>query len=681
MTGLPSLPVSKVKGIGEEKEKELNALHIHSVNDLLEYYPYRYEDYVVKDVTELEHDERGTIQGVVQSEPSVQYFGRKKSRVTVRVLTNGVLVKAVFFNRPFVKQQIKNGDELTITGKIDKNRLQMTVQDYKKGSQASDASLEPVYSVGGKVTVKQLRGFIRTAYRQFGDLIEDNLPPLFLDRYKLPSKKNTLFHIHHPKDREALKHARRRIIYEEFLLFQLKMQMFKRIQRMAREGIVHTFEQKEVDEFINKLPFPLTGAQNRVTAEILEDLQSPYSMNRLLQGDVGSGKTVVAAIAMFTAFLSGYQSALMVPTEILAEQHYRSLQELLEPAGLSIALLTGSTKTKSRREINEALKSKEIQIVIGTHALIQEGVEFSSLGLVITDEQHRFGVMQRRALKEKGKTPDVLFMTATPIPRTLAISVYGDMDVSVIDEMPAGRKPIETYWAKPHMLERVLGFVQKEVDQGRQAYVICPLIEESDKLDVQNVIEVHGMLKDFYQGYEVGLLHGRLSNEEKEEVMAGFDRNEIQILVSTTVVEVGVNVPNATMMVIYDAERFGLAQLHQLRGRVGRGEHQSYCILIADPKSETGKERMRIMTETNDGFVLSEEDLKLRGPGDFFGQKQSGMPEFKMADVVHDYRALEVARNDAAKLVNSNEFWKEEQFSPLRLFLEQEGVLDGEKLD
>ncbi|WP_100399380.1 ATP-dependent DNA helicase RecG [Bacillus sp. FJAT-44742] len=681
MTGLPSLPVSKVKGIGEEKEKELNALHIHSVNDLLEYYPYRYEDYEVKDVTELEHDERGTIQGVVQSEPSVQYFGRKKSRVSVRVLTNGVLVKAVFFNRPFVKQQIKNGDELTITGKIDKNRLQMTVQDYKKGSKESEASLEPVYSVGGKVTVKQLRGFIRTAYRQFGDMIEDNLPPLFLDRYKLPSKKNTLFHIHHPKDREALKHARRRIIYEEFLLFQLKMQMFKRIQRMAREGIVHTFEQKEVDEFINKLPFPLTGAQNRVTAEILEDLQSPYSMNRLLQGDVGSGKTVVAAIAMFTAFLSGYQSALMVPTEILAEQHYRSLQELLEPAGLSIALLTGSTKTKARREINEALKSKEIQIVIGTHALIQEGVEFSSLGLVITDEQHRFGVMQRRALKEKGKTPDVLFMTATPIPRTLAISVYGDMDVSVIDEMPAGRKPIETYWAKPHMLERVLGFVQKEVDQGRQAYVICPLIEESDKLDVQNVIEVHGMLKDFYQGYEVGLLHGRLSNEEKEEVMTGFDRNEIHILVSTTVVEVGVNVPNATMMVIYDAERFGLAQLHQLRGRVGRGEHQSYCILIADPKSETGKERMRIMTETNDGFVLSEEDLKLRGPGDFFGQKQSGMPEFKMADVVHDYRALEVARNDAAKLVNSNEFWQEEQFAPLRLFLEQEGVLDGEKLD
>jgi ATP-dependent DNA helicase RecG len=405
-------------------------------------------------------------------------------------------------------------------------------------------------------------------------------------------------------------------------------------------------------------------------------------MNRLLQGDVGSGKTVVAAIGLYASYLSGYQGALMVPTEILAEQHAQSLTGLFASTSLRVELLTSSVKGKRRRELLEQLQNGEINILIGTHALIQDEVDFARLGLVITDEQHRFGVGQRRILREKGESPDVLFMTATPIPRTLAITAFGEMDVSIIDEMPAGRKAIETYWAKHQMIDRVLSFVEKELLKGRQAYVICPLIEESEKLDVQNAIDVHDMLTHYYRGkWKIGLMHGRLNSDEKEKVMQEFSDNKAQVLVSTTVVEVGVNVPNATMMVIYDAERFGLSQLHQLRGRVGRGSEQSYCILLADPKSEVGKERMKIMTETNDGFVLSEKDLELRGPGDFFGRKQSGVPEFKVADMVHDYRALEVARQDAYDLLHLQSFWDEDQYEGLRTVIEESGVLDGEKLD
>ncbi len=430
---------------------------------------------------------------------------------------------------------------------------------------------------------------------------------------------------------------------------------------------------EKVKGFIGQLPFPLTNAQKRVVNEILKDMKADYSMNRLLQGDVGSGKTVVAAIALYATVVAGFQGALMVPTEILADQHYKSLQEWLEPMGIQVAVLTGSTSTRQRRDILAQLQSGMLNVVVGTHALIQEDVFFANLGLVITDEQHRFGVEQRKVLREKGLTPDVLFMTATPIPRTLAITSYGEMDVSIIDEMPAGRKKIETYWVKHTAFEQMLQFVEKELRNGRQAYVICPLIEESDKLDVQNAIDVHAQLSHYYQGrFQVGLMHGRLASKEKDEIMGKFVNNEIHVLVSTTVVEVGVNVPNATVMVINDAERFGLAQLHQLRGRVGRGADQSFCILIADPGSEVGKERMRIMTETNDGFVVAQRDLELRGPGDFFGTKQSGLPEFKLADITQDYRMLEVARQEAAALVQQEEFWVQKEFSPLRRYLRQD---------
>ncbi len=385
---------------------------------------------------------------------------------------------------------------------------------------------------------------------------------------------------------------------------------------------------------------------------------------------------------LYAAVTAGFQGALMAPTEILAEQHAENLYAWFEPIGVRIALLSGSTKAKARREILAHLADGEIDILIGTHALIQPDVEFKNLGFVITDEQHRFGVEQRRILRDKGENPDVLFMTATPIPRTLAITAFGEMDVSIIDELPAGRKQIETHWMKHEQIGAVLTKMEAELKAGRQAYVICPLIEESDKLDVQNAVDVYEQLTTYFHSrFKIGLMHGRLHPDEKDAVMRAFSEGEIHVLVSTTVVEVGVNVPNATFMVIYDAERFGLAQLHQLRGRVGRGEHQSYCVLLADPKTDEGKERMISMTETNDGFRLAEKDLELRGPGDFFGKKQSGLPEFKMADLVHDYRALDVARQDATRLIEEEAFWTAEQYAPLRKMLEESGVLEGERID
>lgn len=372
----------------------------------------------------------------------------------------------------------------------------------------------------------------------------------------------------------------------------------------------------------------------------------------------------------------------MAPTEILAEQHAHSLSSWLEPIGVNIALLSGSTKTKERKLLLDQLHKGEIDILIGTHALIQPDVVFHNLGLVITDEQHRFGVEQRRVLRDKGVNPDVLFMTATPIPRTLAITAFGEMDVSIIDELPAGRKQIETHWLKKDQLNSVIAKMEQELRQGRQAYVICPLIEESEKLDVQNAVEVYEQLNLIYKGkYKVDLMHGRLHSDEKDRVMREFTEGKIDVLVSTTVVEVGVNVPNASFMMIYDADRFGLAQLHQLRGRVGRGEFQSYCVLLADPKTDDGKERMMSMTETNDGFKLAEKDLELRGPGDFFGKKQSGLPDFKMADLVHDYRTLEVARQDAVRLINDDKFWKLEEYKYLREKLEESGALNGDRID
>lgn len=675
-----SQTVQEIKGVGEKTVKQLEAMNIYTVEDLLHYFPYRYNFHEIKPLNELIHDDQVTIEGTIIHDPMLTFYGKRKSRLTFMIEVDHVAIKGVMFNRAFAKKQMSPGDIFTFTGKWDAHRLQITVSHYQKGAINKDTDIQPIYSMRGDMTHYQFKKIIGQGLSQYVDDVEERLPNNYLESYRLPNRKEAILTMHQPESRQALKHARRRFIYEELLEFQLKMQLLRKITREATKGNIQHYDLIKIESFIKQLPFSLTKAQDKSLQEILTDMKSPYRMNRLLQGDVGSGKTAVAAICLYASITSGKQGALMVPTEILAEQHYQSLTELFGDRA-NIALLTGSVKGKKRKEINVAIENHDIEIIIGTHALIQEDVIFADLGFVIVDEQHRFGVGQRRKLREKGLQPDVLFMTATPIPRTLAITTFGDMDVSIIDEMPMGRKEIETYWTKENTFDRVLKFMQKRISYGEQAYLVCPLIEESDKLDIQNAVDLHHQLQTFYPPeIKVGLMHGRLSSDEKDQIMKEFSNNDIQILVSTTVVEVGVNVPNATVMVIYDAQRFGLSQLHQLRGRVGRGDQQSYCILIADPKGEVGKERMKIMTETSDGFELSEHDLNLRGAGDFFGKKQSGLPDFKVADIIHDYRALETARRDAIEIIEGDMLVENEAFHPLKRHIETDSFLK-EKLD
>jgi len=675
-------PVSDLKGIGKETAGHLEALGIETIADLLWTFPHRHEDFRLKDLAQTPHNERVTVECKVEREPTVLFLGRNKSRLQVTVLAGRHLVKVVFFNQGYLKQKLVPGAIITVTGKWDRGRQVINGTSVTFGPKTDQVDFEPVYSLKGLIPQKRFRKYMRQALDEFGAEIPDAVPQHLQANYKLTTMREGLEGIHFPVDAGHAKQARRRFAYEELLNFQVRIQALRKIRKDSEHGTVIQFDLQKLRAFIASLPYELTGAQKRVVNEICKDLKEPHRMNRLLQGDVGSGKTVVAAICLYAAVTAGFQGALMAPTEILAEQHAENLQEWFEPFGVRVALLSGSTKAKERRLLLEELANGDIDILIGTHALIQPDVVFYKLGFVITDEQHRFGVEQRRILRDKGENPDVLFMTATPIPRTLAITAFGEMDVSMIDEMPAGRKQIETHWMKKEQFGSVMSKLELELAAGRQAYAICPLIEESDKLDVQNAVEIYEQLATYFNGhYNVGLMHGRLSADEKDAVMRAFSEGTIHVLVSTTVVEVGVNVPNATFMIIYDAERFGLAQLHQLRGRVGRGEHQSYCVLLADPKSDEGKERMQSMTETNDGFRLAEKDLELRGPGDFFGRKQSGLPDFKVADLVHDYRILETARKDATDMLESDAFWHDDEYKYLREMLENSGVLQGERFD
>jgi ATP-dependent DNA helicase RecG len=677
-----SIPVVQLQGVGSQKAEELHALGISTVGDLLEYYPFRYEDYRIRELAEVKDGEKITVQGTIASMPSVQRYGRK-SRLTSRVTVEGILVSAVWFNRAFLQDQLTPGREITLTGKWDQRRRQLTVaeSEFPDRGGAKSGTLQPVYSLGGAITQAWIRKTMDRALIQYGALIPELLPADLLDKHKLVPRREAVMRIHRPENTHEGQEARRRMVYEELFLFQLKLQAYRATHLKQPDGVAHPVNNEEIRNFVGALPFSLTDSQKQVINEILHDMKKPYVMNRLLQGDVGAGKTVVAAVALYATVKAGNQGALMVPTEILAEQHTRSLSKLFEPHGIQVGLLTGSLTDRKRRDVLASLQMGLLDILVGTHALIQEDVFFRSLGLVVTDEQHRFGVNQRSILRRKGMNPDVLTMTATPIPRTLAITVFGDMDVSTLRERPKGRKPIKTYWVKQEMMDRVLGFIRREAEAGRQTFFICPLIEESEKLDVQNAIDLHMQLGQALPHLSVGLLHGRMTPAEKEAGMAAFAAGETNVLVSTTVIEVGVDVPNATLMVVMDADRFGLSQLHQLRGRVGRGEHQSYCILIADPKSENGQERMKAMTDTDDGFEISRRDLELRGPGEFFGTKQSGMPEFRLANLLNDFEVLEQARDDAAELTSREEFWSSPVYRELRDHLQRETRLQGEPLD
>ena len=646
---MEAVSVQYLKGVGEKRAQDLAALGITTVDDLMSYYPFRYEDIQERTLTEINDQEKVTIKGVVVAPAVLNRFGYKKSVLRFRMMQDHAVFSVSFFNQPYLKDQVVLGEELAVYGKWDAKKKALTGMKILGSGQQGDFA--PIYHVSQKVKQKTLIPLIRQAFADYGAQIKENLPLALREKYRLMDKAAAMYAMHFPKDPAEHHQAKRRVVFEEFFLFQMKLQGLKIREKSASQGLAIQYDNQRLKAFIASLPFTLTAAQQKVTNEICRDLLSPQHMQRLLQGDVGSGKTVVAAIALYATMTAGFQGALMVPTEILAQQHIESLNQLFDPLEVTTALLTGSTPAKERRVILEELANGTIDIVVGTHALIQEGVEFANLGLVITDEQHRFGVNQRKVLREKGWRPDVLFMTATPIPRTLAITAYGEMDVSIIDELPAGRIPIETRWVRPGQLDSVLDWSLTELGRGHQMYVICPLIEESEQLDVKNAVEIHDHLAAFYgDRYQVGLLHGRMKNTEKEAIMTDFKDGKTQILVSTTVIEVGVNVPNATVMLIMDAERFGLAQLHQLRGRVGRGAEASFCILVAEPKNEMGKERMKIMTETNNGFVLSEKDLELRGPGEVFGFRQSGLPQFVAGDLVADANILEVARSEAQEV-------------------------------
>jgi ATP-dependent DNA helicase RecG len=675
MIDLSNQKVDILPSVGEKSKQDLAELGIYTINDLLSYFPYRYEDFHLSDLTEAKHEEKVTIQGRIVTQPSVRWFGKNKSRMSVKLDVEGLIIHVILYNQTYLKPKLLIGNTIVVSGKWDAYRRQVVAERTVISEEEQKRLLgrfEPVYSITSGIKMGWLRKLIYQAFASFGREIPEILPKELREKYKLLSRPKAMYYLHFPKNRQEYALARRTMAYEELFLYECKLMWRKRMHSSKTVGIAHSFEQKQVNQLIESLSFPLTGAQQRVVREILTDLRKEKQMNRLVQGDVGSGKTVVAAVALYANYLSGYQGALMVPTEILADQHSDTLQKILSPFGVRVVTLTGKLTAKERRERRAEIEMGLADIVVGTHALIQEAVVYKKLGLVITDEQHRFGVKQRAALRHKGESPDVLFMTATPIPRTLAITVFGEMDVSTIDEMPAGRQPVNTYWVKKEMWPRVIRFIEKEVNNQRQAYVICPLIEESEKLDLQNAQEVYEQLMIELAPIRVGLLHGRMSPAEKEAVMTAFANNEVQVLISTTVVEVGVNVPNATVIVIYDADRFGLAQLHQLRGRVGRGGGAATCILVANPKSETSVERMRIMTETMDGFVIAQRDLELRGPGDFLGVKQSGLPDFKVADLKEDGRILEVARQDAIRLIYEGAFATDPATKRLLMWIEKE---------
>ena len=650
------ISVEKVKGVGSRTSMLLKKLNINTVDDLVTHYPYRYEFIKRSNLKEKCEDDKVIIDGKVEMIPILVRLKGNLNKMNFRLATSTKEIVGVsIFNRAYLKNQLLVGTNITVFGKYEKNKNVILASEIRMGLLPKGEKIEAVYHGTVGLNSKAISGFINTALMEYGNDLEDYIPKNLLEKYNFLNKKTALNIIHNPSTKEKLKEASIRLKYEELFVYMAKINYLKLKNKNIKDGIEKDFDKEKLDKVIKSLPYELTVDQKIVLNEILEDLTSKRRMNRLLQGDVGSGKTIISIIAMVANYLSGYQSALMVPTEILATQHYETMKEILKDLNVNIALLTGSLPKNKKDLIHEELKLGKIDMVVGTHALIQEEVVYKNLGLVITDEQHRFGVLQRTSLQNKGITPDVLYMSATPIPRTYALTLYGDMDISTIRTLPKGRKPIKTYLKSYSEIKDVLKMMYEELLKNHQIYVIAPLIEESETLDLTTVNELKDKMNlAFGEKYNVGIIHGKLKQTEKDKIMDDFVNNKIQILISTTVIEVGVNVLNTTMMVIFDANRFGLSTLHQLRGRVGRSALESSCILISDYDSE----RLNVMTTTNDGFEISEEDFKIRGHGDLFGTKQSGDMTFKIADIKEDYKILLQAKKDSMEFLLNN---KEEE--------------------
>ena len=667
--------IQYVKGVGPTRAKLLNKLGIFTLEDLITYYPREYEDRSKpKVIASLVNDEEALIEAVVVSKMSEQRIRKNMTIYKLIVRDETGICTITWFNQSYLKNKFVIGKKYKFYGKasVVYGRIGMNspVYDTEETSK-NTGKIIPIYPATFGLPQTTIRNVMESGLKVVNEenLLSETMPKYIIEQYKLKDIKTATKQIHFPKSFEEFENARKRLVFEELLSMQLALMNLKNKYEKDEKGIAFSKNVK-MSDVINTLPFKLTKAQLRVLEEIDNNMEEEKPMNRLLQGDVGSGKTAVAIIAAYKAVKSGYQVAIMAPTAILASQHLESFNQILNRFGIKCELLIGSIKKSKKEEILEKLKNGEIDILIGTHALLEENVLFKNLGFVVTDEQHRFGVRQRRIISQKGENPDVLVMSATPIPRTLALILYGDLDISIIDELPPNRKKIDTYAVTKSMESRVNEFIKKQVNEGRQVYIVCPLVEENEEIDVKAVLELaENYKKNVFSEYRVEYLHGKMRPKEKDEIMQNFKDGKIDILISTTVIEVGVNVPNASIMVVENAERFGLAQLHQLRGRVGRGEYKSYCILKYQGKSDVIKQRMKIMQETNDGFVIAQKDLELRGTGEFFGTKQHGLPEFKIANLFEDMPILKLVQALAIKIENEDPKLELEKNKPLKIMI------------
>ncbi|MGJ7044535.1 ATP-dependent DNA helicase RecG [Thermoanaerobacterium thermosulfurigenes] len=650
-----SKPIQYVKGVGPKRALLLKRIGIETVKDALEYYPREYEDREkIIPIDMLKIGEKQTFKAYIAGKAR-EYRIKGLIITKIPVKDGSGALELVWYNQPYVKNNFKLGEEYIINGRISYKYGQVYVEnptmDKSDVLNLNAGRIVPIYKLTDGLSQKILRNIIYSLLKEYINEIEEIFDEDFLTEYNLLGIRKAIKNIHFPESPEMLERAKYRLIFQEFFILQLGLNLIKNRYDIDKSGI--KFKYVDLSEFLNNLKFKFTKAQDKALNEILNDMYSGKVMNRLLQGDVGSGKTIIAAAAMYVAVKNGYQASILTPTEILAKQHYLSLKELYDKLGVKTELLTGSISNKRKNLIIEKVKNGEIDVLVGTHSLIEDNVQFKNLGLAITDEQHRFGVRQRAMFKNKGNQTNVLVMTATPIPRTLALMLYGDLDISIIDELPPGRKKVETYAISGALRERAYKFVVNEIKKGHQAYIVCPLIEDSQTIYAKSAEVVYEEIyKGVFKDFRVGLVHGGMNSNDKDKVMSEFVDGEIDILVSTTVIEVGVNVPNATVIVIENAERFGLAQLHQLRGRVGRSSHQSYCILIAYSYSDVVKKRLKVMTETNDGFKIAEKDLEIRGPGEFFGVKQHGLPELKLANLFDDIEILKLAQKAVERFIS-----------------------------